>query len=117
MVSTASGDSTDLRRTPRPPTHPGSPERTNSASATRPAAARALRALEYRVDQLEQLTSSQDRALRTQFERIAQLQADCDIVRIRLRNDERTSGLIPTPCETRQDIAQSRGAEIFDGQT
>ena len=47
------------------------------------------------VSQLEQLASSQDRALRTQFERIAQLQADCDMVRIRLTKAYRWTHLIP----------------------
>ena len=41
-------------------------------------------ALEERLRQLEELTSSQSRELRIQFERIAQLQAELDILRIRL---------------------------------
>ena len=39
--------------------------------------------LERRVAELENLTTSQSRELQIQFERIAQLQADCDILRIR----------------------------------
>ena len=43
----------------------------------------AVKALEYRISQLEHLTTAQTRELRIQFERIAQLQAECDILRIR----------------------------------
>ena len=43
----------------------------------------AVRALESRITQLEHLTTEQTRELRIQFERIAQLQAECDILRIR----------------------------------
>ena len=43
----------------------------------------AVRALESRISQLEHLTTEQTRSLRIQFERIAQLQAECDILRIR----------------------------------
>ena len=43
----------------------------------------ALAALERRVSELEHLADSQSRDLRIQFERIAQLQAECDIMRIR----------------------------------
>jgi hypothetical protein len=39
-------------------------------------------ALERRISELEQLATSQSRELRIQFERIAQLQAEWDIVRI-----------------------------------
>ena len=39
--------------------------------------------LEQRIRQLEELTTSQSRELRIQFERIAQLQAELDILRIR----------------------------------
>jgi hypothetical protein len=42
-----------------------------------------LAALERRVIELERLTDSQSHDLRIQFERIAQLQAECDILRIR----------------------------------
>lgn len=41
------------------------------------------RTLEKRIRQLEELTTSQSRELRIQFERIAQLQAELDILRIR----------------------------------
>ena len=40
-------------------------------------------ALERRISELEQLTTSQSRELSIQFERIAQLQAQWDILRIR----------------------------------
>ena len=43
----------------------------------------AIRSLEHRITQLEHLASAQSRELRIQFERIAQLQAECDILRIR----------------------------------
>ena len=43
----------------------------------------AVTALERRLTELEQLATSQDRELRIQFERIAQLQAEWDILRIR----------------------------------
>lgn len=49
----------------------------------RPSRGTALSALESRVSELEQLTTSQGRELRIQFERIAQLRADCDILRMR----------------------------------
>jgi hypothetical protein len=39
--------------------------------------------LEKRIRELEQLADAQSRELRIQFERIAQLQAEWDIVRIR----------------------------------
>jgi hypothetical protein len=39
--------------------------------------------LERRVAELESLANSQSRELQVQFKRIAQLQADCDILRIR----------------------------------
>ena len=42
-----------------------------------------LQTLERRIAELENLTTSQGRELQIQFERIAQLQADCDILRIR----------------------------------
>ena len=40
-------------------------------------------ALERRLSDLEELATSQDRELRIQFERIAQLQAEWDILRVR----------------------------------
>jgi hypothetical protein len=43
----------------------------------------AVTALERRISELEQLTTSQSRELRILFERIAQLQAEWDILRIR----------------------------------
>ena len=43
----------------------------------------AVTALERRINELEQLTSSQSHELRIQFERIAQLQAEWDTLRIR----------------------------------
>ena len=43
----------------------------------------AVTALQRRISDLEQLASSQSRELRIQFERIAQLQAEWDILRIR----------------------------------
>jgi len=39
--------------------------------------------LEGRIAELESLAASQSRELKVQFERIAQLQADCDILRVR----------------------------------
>ena len=42
-----------------------------------------LAALERRMNELEHLVGSQRHELRIQFERIAQLQADCDVLRIR----------------------------------
>jgi hypothetical protein len=43
----------------------------------------AVTALERRLSELEELATSQDRELRIQFERIAQLQAEWGILRIR----------------------------------
>ena len=43
----------------------------------------AVTALERRISELEQLATSQARELKIQFERIAQLQAEWDILRIR----------------------------------
>ena len=40
-------------------------------------------ALERRISELEQLATAQGRELRIQFERIAQLQAEWDVLRIR----------------------------------
>jgi hypothetical protein len=40
--------------------------------------------LERRIAELEQLADSQSRELRIQFERIAQMQAEWDVLRIRL---------------------------------
>ena len=54
-----------------------------SRSKPRSADTATIRTLERRVAELESLTMSQSRDLQIQFERIAQLQADCDILRIR----------------------------------
>ena len=54
-----------------------------SRSTPRPADTATLRTLERRIGELENLTTSQSRELQIQFERIAQLQAECDILRIR----------------------------------
>ena len=43
----------------------------------------AVTALERRIAELEQLTTSQSRELRIQFERIAQMQAEWDGLRVR----------------------------------
>ena len=43
----------------------------------------AVTALERRIAELEQLTDSQSRELRIQFERIAQMQAEWDILSVR----------------------------------
>jgi hypothetical protein len=40
--------------------------------------------LERRISELEQLASLQSRELKIQFERIAQMQAEWDIIRIRM---------------------------------
>ena len=54
-----------------------------SRSKPRSADTATIRTLERRVAELENLATSQSRELQIQFERIAQLQADCDILRIR----------------------------------
>ena len=54
-----------------------------SRSTSRSADTATLRTLEGRIAELESLAASQSRELRVQFERIAQLQADCDILRVR----------------------------------
>jgi hypothetical protein len=54
-----------------------------SRSTARSADAAILRTLERRIAELESLAASQSRELKVQFERIAQLQADCDILRVR----------------------------------
>ena len=54
-----------------------------SRSKPRSADTATIRTLERRVAELESLTTSQSRDLQIQFERIAQLQADCDILRVR----------------------------------
>jgi hypothetical protein len=54
-----------------------------SRSTARSADTAILRTLERRIAELESLAASQSRELKVQFERIAQLQADCDILRVR----------------------------------
>jgi hypothetical protein len=54
-----------------------------SRSTPRSADTATLRGLERRIAELENLATSQRRELQIQFERIAQLQADCDILRVR----------------------------------
>ena len=44
----------------------------------------AVSALERRIAELEQVATSQSRELRIQFERIAQMQAEWDVLRVRL---------------------------------
>ena len=44
----------------------------------------AVTPLERRIAELEQLADSQSRELRIQFERIAQMQAEWDVMRMRL---------------------------------
>jgi hypothetical protein len=56
---------------------------TNTFQHARGDAEVAVRSLERRISELEQLANSQSRELRIQFERIAQLQAEWDIVRLR----------------------------------
>jgi hypothetical protein len=51
---------------------------------SREASPTAATALERRIAELEHLTDSQSRELRIQFERIAQMQAEWDVLRIRL---------------------------------
>ena len=51
-----------------------------------------LKTLERRIAELENLTTSQGRELQIQFERIAQLQAHCDLLRIRFINDPQQAG-------------------------
>jgi hypothetical protein len=50
---------------------------------SRPKGGAAVTTLERRIAELEQLATSQSRELKIQFERIAQLQAEWDILRIR----------------------------------
>jgi len=61
--------------------------RQTPTSPKRSCGVRALTILEHRIRELEQLTTSQGRELRIQFERIAQLQAEYDVMRIRSRRD------------------------------
>jgi hypothetical protein len=61
--------------------------RQTPTSPKRSCGVRALTILKHRIRELEQLTTSQGRELRIQFERIAQLQAEHDVMRIRSRRD------------------------------
>ena len=61
----------------RPSTSSQSPRHSGKDGET------AVTSLEHRISELEQLANSQSRELKTQFERIAQLQAEWDILRIR----------------------------------
>ena len=65
------------------PTGAGEHVQPISRSKPRSADSATVRTLERRVEELENLATSNSRELRIQFERIAQLQADCDILRIR----------------------------------
>ena len=58
-----------------------------SAASPRESGRAAVTALERRLSDLEELATSQDRELRIRFERIAQLQAEWDILRIRFTSD------------------------------
>ena len=59
--------------------------RTTSHSLRNPreAGGTAAKTLERRIAELEQFADSQSRELRVQFERIAQMQAEWDVLRIR----------------------------------
>ena len=56
----------------------------NSLGHSGEAGRTAVTPLERRLAELEQLADSQSRELRIQFERIAQMQAEWDVLRIRL---------------------------------
>lgn len=58
-------------------------QRPGPPSPKRSSGRNTLRALERRISQLERLTRAQSHELTIQFERIAQLQAECDVLRIR----------------------------------
>ena len=55
----------------------------NSLGHSREAGRTAVTTLERRIAELELLAESQSRELRIQFERIAQMQAELDVLRIR----------------------------------
>jgi hypothetical protein len=55
----------------------------NSLGHCREAGRTAMTTLERRIAELEKLADSQSRDLRIQFERIAQMQAEWDVLRIR----------------------------------
>jgi ABC-type transporter Mla MlaB component len=65
-------------------------------STPRSADTATIRTSERRVEELENLATPQSRELESQFERIAQLQADCDILRIRVISPEQAR--TPTAC-------------------
>jgi hypothetical protein len=56
----------------------------SSLGTSREAGRTAVTPLERRIAELEQLADAQSRELRIQFERIAQMQAEWDVLRIRL---------------------------------
>jgi hypothetical protein len=56
----------------------------DSLGHTREAGRTAPTTFERRIPELEQLAHSQSRELRIQFKRIAQMQAEWDVLRIRL---------------------------------
>jgi hypothetical protein len=56
-------------------------------SPRRPAGDATLTALERRICRLEQVACSQSHELTVQFKRIAQLQAECDVLRIRFTKE------------------------------
>ena len=60
------------------------PTTANPLRLHRDAGRTAVTTLERRIAELEQLADSQSRELRIQFERIAQMQAEWDVLRIRL---------------------------------
>jgi hypothetical protein len=61
----------------------GSPPPRETSRRRRGSVGTTLSALERRIGELEHIASSQRHDLRIQFERIAQLQAECDVIRIR----------------------------------
>ena len=64
----------------------------------------AVTALESRLTELEKLATSQDRELRIQFERIAQLQAEWDVLRIRFSTSLGQSAAPSIPPSTRSGV-------------
>ena len=69
--------------------------RPNPLRDSREDAGTTVMALERRISELEQLTNSQSRELRIQFERIAQLQAEWDTLRIRFAKRESVTARVP----------------------
>ena len=78
-----------------------------SSAPKRSRADRALTALECRIAELEQLASSQTRELRIQFERIAQLQAEYDVLRIRGQRRDPNPAQGVSPRDTKVSAAPS----------